>query len=328
MTEIKRKPWRDVIAVHPAANLFPMMSESELRELGEDIKKNGLLTPIVIFEGKAGCSLLDGRNRLDAMELVGIPFELQFRRPKYRKDWGWFLAAREAQVLASNGIAPVRVETDDPYDYVISTNIRRRHLTSEQKRGLIAKIIKAKPEVSDRQIATQTVTSHPFVGKIRAELERRGDVEIVSTSLDTKGRKQPRTKANKAVVVPKLNTVVATEVGGPEVGDVETVSTSIDALYASRAAANILAKVGRDHAEIVLQEFKHAQGFYALVVDRLEHLLLSSITSAENAATPVMDQSDARVTELPAREPIKPALPEFPDLPAFLDKRPVKMEVH
>jgi hypothetical protein len=30
--------WRDHIKVHQAADLFPMMSEPGLRELGEDIK--------------------------------------------------------------------------------------------------------------------------------------------------------------------------------------------------------------------------------------------------------------------------------------------------
>ena len=49
--------WRDHIKVHPAADLFPMMSESELRELGEDIKANGLLASLVLHNGK----LLDGQ---------------------------------------------------------------------------------------------------------------------------------------------------------------------------------------------------------------------------------------------------------------------------
>ena len=62
--------WRDILPVHPAADLFPLMSESELRELGEDIKANGLRASIVLYEGK----LLDGRNRLDAMELVGVEY--------------------------------------------------------------------------------------------------------------------------------------------------------------------------------------------------------------------------------------------------------------
>ena len=37
----KPKSWRDVIKIHPAADLFPMMSPDELKALGEDIKRNG-----------------------------------------------------------------------------------------------------------------------------------------------------------------------------------------------------------------------------------------------------------------------------------------------
>src|SRR5215216_2203690 len=37
--------WRDVLPVHPAADLFPMMSPEDLRALGEDIKANGLKHP-------------------------------------------------------------------------------------------------------------------------------------------------------------------------------------------------------------------------------------------------------------------------------------------
>jgi hypothetical protein len=64
----KPKSWRDVLKVHPAADLFPMMPPDELRALGEDIRKNGLRDWVALLDGK----LLDGRNRLDAMELVGI----------------------------------------------------------------------------------------------------------------------------------------------------------------------------------------------------------------------------------------------------------------
>jgi hypothetical protein len=78
------KSWRDVLPVHPAADLFPLLSKTNparLREMGEDIKVNGLQQPIVIWAdgrtslkdlgNRAKYSLLDGRNRLDAMELVG-----------------------------------------------------------------------------------------------------------------------------------------------------------------------------------------------------------------------------------------------------------------
>ena len=69
----KTKSWRDVLPVHPAADMFPLMSQGELKELAEDIRKNGIQTQIVYWQSVDGkISLLDGRNRLDAMEFAGI----------------------------------------------------------------------------------------------------------------------------------------------------------------------------------------------------------------------------------------------------------------
>src|SRR5215813_9299133 len=52
--------WRDHLPVHPAADLFPLMSEPELRELGEDIKKNGgLISPITFVQVGDHFELLD-----------------------------------------------------------------------------------------------------------------------------------------------------------------------------------------------------------------------------------------------------------------------------
>ena len=42
MSKTEPKSWRDVIKVHPATDLFPMMSPDELKALGEDIRQNGL----------------------------------------------------------------------------------------------------------------------------------------------------------------------------------------------------------------------------------------------------------------------------------------------
>src|SRR5262249_28467042 len=131
--------WRDVLPVHPAADLFPMMSEAELRELGEDIKKHGLASRIVLWSPACGSkeiSLIDGRNRLDAMELVGV-------------DTSNCIIPKEAGATHA-----------DPYAYVVAANIHRRHLTAEQKGELIAKLLKAKPEQSNREIAKQAKSSH------------------------------------------------------------------------------------------------------------------------------------------------------------------------
>lgn len=56
-------------AVHPVAELFPMMSDEELADLAEDIKERGLLQPIVV---SADGVILDGRNRFAACKLVGV----------------------------------------------------------------------------------------------------------------------------------------------------------------------------------------------------------------------------------------------------------------
>jgi hypothetical protein len=58
-----QQSWRDVLPVHPAADLFPMMTREELIALGEDIKKNGLTSPITI-KVEGGKSLRFGSSWL------------------------------------------------------------------------------------------------------------------------------------------------------------------------------------------------------------------------------------------------------------------------
>jgi hypothetical protein len=177
--------WRDVLPIHPAADLFPLMSEAELRELGKDISRNGLQSPIVLFwNDSAQWALLDGRNRLDAMQLVGMPFELRWDPQSSR----WHL---EALSRLANTVRGETHHTLDPYEFVVSANIHRRHLTGEQKRELIAKLLKADPAKSNRQVATIAKVDHKTVGEVRREEVGRGEIPHVETRTDTKGRQQP-----------------------------------------------------------------------------------------------------------------------------------------
>lgn len=91
--------------IHPAANLFPMMTEAELHSLAKDIQANGLQQPITMY----GAQLLDGRNRWRACEMAGV-------EPRVR-DW--------------NG--------KDAVAYVRSLNLHRRHLTAAQRAALAVK---------------------------------------------------------------------------------------------------------------------------------------------------------------------------------------------
>ncbi|HPZ75109.1 MAG TPA: DNA methyltransferase [Candidatus Pacearchaeota archaeon] len=94
--------------VHEYAKLFPPMSNEEFEELVEDIKQNGQLEPIILHEGK----ILDGRNRYNACLKLGI-------KPKMKDYDG---------------------ENLDPLSFVISKNIKRRHLTASQKALLALEI--------------------------------------------------------------------------------------------------------------------------------------------------------------------------------------------
>ena len=48
------------------------MTPQELKAPGEDIKTNGMKVSIVILQQRWAWRLLDGRNRLDALETVGV----------------------------------------------------------------------------------------------------------------------------------------------------------------------------------------------------------------------------------------------------------------
>jgi ParB-like chromosome segregation protein Spo0J len=50
--------------IHPLAETFPLMEGTEFDALVTDIKDNGLINPIPVFEDM----VLDGRNRLRACE--------------------------------------------------------------------------------------------------------------------------------------------------------------------------------------------------------------------------------------------------------------------
>jgi hypothetical protein len=185
--------WRSRIKAHPAAAMFPLLAETapdELRELADDIKKNGIQQPIVLwsptqFPGRDPKEkyLLDGRNRLDAIELA---FADDPERLAERIDDALYPDPENGARLLGGDV--------DPWDFVISANAHRRHLTRDKKRQLVADLLKARPERSDRAVAKIATVSHPTVAAARRGLEQAGDVERFTTRTDSAGRQQPATK--------------------------------------------------------------------------------------------------------------------------------------
>jgi hypothetical protein len=214
------KSWRDVLPVHPAADLFPMMSESELRALGEDIKKNGLRVAVAVFKEQKHFPpvLLDGRNRLAAMEAADIGIRAESAGSDADPQVKLWFRPTDKDMWLPIEIVEARGDHADgnPFEYVVSANIHRRHLTGEQKRELIGKLLKATPEKSNRQIAATVKVSHVTVGAVRAEMESTGQIDqlVETVGKDRKARpskrKRPPTEdqihrqmAAKRAAVPK-----------------------------------------------------------------------------------------------------------------------------
>ena len=103
--------WRERFTIHPACDVFRMMGDDELAALAEDIKTHGLRKRIIFLRDGADALLLDGRNRLAAMERAGIEID----------------AASHCQI--SDGIA-------DPIAYIVSANLHRRCCRWPPRRGI------------------------------------------------------------------------------------------------------------------------------------------------------------------------------------------------
>lgn len=101
-----------------------MMDEAGLRELAADIRQNGLLEPIILYDNM----ILDGRNRLAACKRVAV--DPRFHTPK----------------------PPIT----DPYTYVLSKNLRRRHLDRETRTWITAMTMPQLMEEARKRQGTRT----------------------------------------------------------------------------------------------------------------------------------------------------------------------------
>lgn len=102
------------LAVHPSAELFPLMPEEELNELAESIKKHGLREKLVVDTDGV---LIDGRNRYEAIKRAGL-----------------HIAAEDVTVMNFDN-KPYTVD-----EYIVMANIERRNLTRQQRKELAGKL--------------------------------------------------------------------------------------------------------------------------------------------------------------------------------------------
>jgi hypothetical protein len=197
--------WRKHLRVHPAAELFPPMSEAELKELTDDIKARGLRISIIKWKPRPESeyeALLDGRNRLDALaaaDLLVVNDKEQLRLKVFDPASSTYRLDPLPTFSHAGG---------DPYKIALSLNVLRRHLKPDQKHDLIAKLLKAQPDKSDRAIAREAEVDRATVAKVRADLEDVAEISHVETRTDSMGRQQPAKKA-KPTSKPKPARAVA-----------------------------------------------------------------------------------------------------------------------
>lgn len=182
--------WRAHLPIHQAAELFPLMPEDELRALADDIEKNGLRELVTIWKVDGRWHLLDGRNRLDALVLLGRDI-LIMGEPIFGTVF------QEAKPKPDLLDPPF-----DPFAFVISKNIVRRHLnlTSEQKRELTIKVLKLDPGRSNREIAKMVHRDGKTVAKDRGKLEATAEIPQLTKTKGKDGKARP---ARRKTAAPK-----------------------------------------------------------------------------------------------------------------------------
>jgi len=94
---------------HPVADIFPAMSDAEFRELVEDIREHGQREPVWILEDKR---VIDGKHRVKACVELG----------------------RSVEARVYHG-SETSVEA-----FVVSLNLKRRHLSEEQRAMVAARM--------------------------------------------------------------------------------------------------------------------------------------------------------------------------------------------
>jgi N6-adenosine-specific RNA methylase IME4 len=126
----------DALEYHPLANLFPLIEGEEFDALTEDIRANGLHEPIDLYQGK----ILDGRNRYRGALAAGIELEKRNFRHYRTELYG------------------------DPVAYVLSKNLKRRHL-DESQRAMVAAKLATMRQGARTDLATQPSANLPEVAQ-------------------------------------------------------------------------------------------------------------------------------------------------------------------
>lgn len=117
---------------HPACKMFPLMPPEEFEAFKADIKKRGVIDPVLIHDD----FILDGRHRSIACDQLGIECPTAWWEPK---------------------------EDESVYEFVLSKNLHRRSLTAGQRAAIAVEAeVAIAAEIKEREAKRKAnVTTAP-----------------------------------------------------------------------------------------------------------------------------------------------------------------------
>jgi ParB-like chromosome segregation protein Spo0J len=223
---------------HPFADAFPMLDQSELRKLADDIQQNGQHQPILVTEDG---QILDGRNRWAACERAGI-------KPVTKVIHG---------------------DDEELLKLVVSMNLHRRHLNESQRGMVAAKLADLKPgqraskksaagiqaagRVSQQAAAKALNVSRDTVQGC-AKIRREGSPETIA--------KVERGELSAHAAMQQIKAATAAAPTSPH--SAETEAADIKPVWRQQKFTNEFAKVlrtgpkGREKAQVILTECLHS----------------------------------------------------------------------
>lgn len=127
--------------------VMPSLSPDEYEALKADIAVRGVQVPVEYDE--VG-EILDGHHRVQA--------------------------CRELSISQWPRLIRYGLSADEKRRHARRLNLDRRHLSTEQRRQLIAEDLRERPESSDRSVAASLGVDHKTVGAVRDKMEATGEI--------------------------------------------------------------------------------------------------------------------------------------------------------
>jgi N6-adenosine-specific RNA methylase IME4/ParB-like chromosome segregation protein Spo0J len=154
--------------------LLPRLSPEEFAALEASIIQHGVLVPVEYDEDG---NIIDGHHRVEICESLGLV------------DWPRFVR---------KGLSEA-----DKRQLSRELNVSRRHLTSEQKRQVIADQLRETPSISARAIAARLGVHHSTVQAVRDKLVDGGEISHHDEVEGRDGVRQPARRTIRTAFLPE-----------------------------------------------------------------------------------------------------------------------------